>query len=121
MAAEAENELNGPANAYQYINKVRERAFEPDKPLSGLNQLEFRQAIYDERRWELAGEGHRRMDLIRWGILLMWLKSLKGNTYEPELNILPIHVMWPLPGDELRMNPALLESDPTNNGYRKVN
>src|SRR5690606_1657179 len=43
MAAEAENELNGPDNAYQYINKVRERAYEPDKPLSGLSQEEFRQ------------------------------------------------------------------------------
>ena len=30
MAAESENELNGPDNAYQYVNKVRERAFEPD-------------------------------------------------------------------------------------------
>lgn len=118
MAAEAENELNGPANAYQYINKVRERAFEPDKPLSGLTQQQFRQAIYDERRWELAGEGHRKMDLIRWGILVDVVRNLKDNTYTPEANIQPHHIMWPVPGDELRMNPALLESDPTNNGYR---
>jgi hypothetical protein len=26
IAAEAENEVNGPANAYQYVNKIRWRA-----------------------------------------------------------------------------------------------
>ena len=70
MAAERENELNGPDNAYQYVNKVRERAFEPDSPWSGLSQAEFRVKMYDERKYELFAEGHRKQDLIRWGILL---------------------------------------------------
>jgi hypothetical protein len=118
MAAEAENELNGPANAYQYINEVRKRAYEPDKPLSGLSQQQFREAIYDERRWELGGEGHRRMDLIRWGILLDVVKNTEYRVYNPAPNIQPHHVLLPIPVEELRLNPALLESDPTNNGYR---
>ncbi|MFH5832135.1 RagB/SusD family nutrient uptake outer membrane protein [Halalkalibaculum sp. DA384] len=118
MAAEAENELNGPANAYQYINRVRERAYDPDQPLSGLSQEEFRQAIYDERRWELGGEGHRRLDLIRWGILEEVVKDTEYRVYNPAANIEPKHVLLPIPTEELNLNPALLESDPTNNGYR---
>ncbi len=119
MAAEAENELNGPtAEAFQYINAVRERAYEPDQPLAGLSQEAFRQAIYDERRWELGGEGHRRLDLIRWGILLDVVRETEYRVYNPAANIQPYHVLLPIPVEELRLNPALLESDPTNNGYR---
>ena len=118
MAAEAENELNGPAEAYQYINRVRERAYEPDQPLAGLSQQQFREAIYDERKWELGGEGHRRLDLIRWGILLDVVKNTEYRVYTPAANIQPHHVLLPIPVEELRLNPALLESDPTNNGYR---
>jgi len=118
MAAEAENELNGPASAYQYINRVRERAYEPDQPLAGLSQGEFRQAIYDERRWELGGEGHRRLDLIRWGILLDVVQNTEYRVWEPALNIQAHQTLLPIPIEELNLNPALLESDPTNNGYR---
>ena len=118
MAAEAENEVNGPASAYQYINRVRERAYEPDQPLTGLSQDGFRQAIYDERKWELGAEGHRRMDLIRWGILLDVVKSTEYRVYNPAPNIQPYHVLLPIPPEEFILNPALLESDPTNNGYR---
>jgi hypothetical protein len=120
MAAEAENELSGPDLAYQYINKVRERAYEPDKPLSGLSQEQFRQAIYDERKWELAGEGHRRLDLIRWGILLDVVKSTEYRVYDPASFIKPHHVLLPIPVEELELNPKLLESDPSNNGYRAM-
>lgn len=118
MAAEAENELNGPAEAYQYINAVRERAYDPEQPLSGLSQQQFREALYDERKWELAGEGHRRMDLIRWGILLDVVRETRHCAYDPASNIRPHHVKFPIPEEEIELNPALLESDPTNNGYR---
>ena len=119
MAAESENELNGPANAYQYVNKVRERAFEPDKPWSGKTQVTFRTSMYDERKWELCAEQHRRVDLIRWGILL---ETVKNTTYRKwnngPTNIKAKHVKYPIPLNEILRNPKLLESDPTNNGYR---
>lgn len=118
MAAEAENELSGPAGAYQYINAVRERAYDPAQPLAGLSREEFREAIYDERRWELAGEGHRRMDLIRWGILLDVVRNTRHCAYDPAGNIQAHHVKFPIPEEEIQLNPNLLESDPTNNGYR---
>lgn len=120
MAAEAENELNGPENAYPYLNKVRERAYEPDQPYSGLSQEEFRQAVRDERKWELMGEDHRRLDLIRWGILVETIQNAEFNSSfkVASANVQPHHVLWPIPIEEFDLNPVLLESDPTNNGYR---
>jgi len=120
MAAECANELNGPSNAYQYIEPIRKRAYatEAEWKLSGLSQQQFREAIYDERKWELAGECMRRYDLIRWGILLDVVQNLEYRFWTPNLNIKPHHVLLPIPLQELQTNPALLESDPTNNGYR---
>ncbi|RAV28093.1 RagB/SusD family nutrient uptake outer membrane protein [Sinomicrobium soli] len=119
MAAEAENELNGPSEAYSYVNKVRERAFEPDKPWSGMTQEEFRRAMYDERKFELCTEGYRRMDLIRWGILLETVRNTQHRPWNnPADNIQPYHVLLPVPQDEILLNPNLLNTDPTNNGYR---
>ena len=78
LYAEALNEINnGPnATAYAAINMVRRRGF--GVPInvtsntadlaSGMSYEEFRQAVRDERAYELAFEGHRRQDLIRWGI-----------------------------------------------------
>jgi len=120
MAAECENEANGPANAYQYIEPIRQRAYatQAEWELVGLSEQEFREAIYDERKWELAAEAHRRYDLIRWGILLDVVQNLEYRFWEPNVNIRPYHVLLPIPLQELEQNPALLESDPTNNGYR---
>ena len=117
MAAEAANEL-GNAAAFEYLNRVRERAYEPDQPYAGLSQEAFRQALYDERKWELASEGYRRYDLIRWGILVETVQNATYLAFNGPENIRPIHVKAPIPEEELVLNPALLEFDPTNNGYR---
>jgi hypothetical protein len=63
MLAEAINEQTGPGDAYQYINKVRERAHLIG--LSGLSQDGFRTAIRHERRVELAFENDRWFDMKR--------------------------------------------------------
>jgi hypothetical protein len=64
-----------PTNeAYAAINKVRRRAYgnpsnlQPCDFAEGMTQDEFRQAVRKERAYELCFEGHRRMDLVRWGI-----------------------------------------------------
>ena len=66
MAAEAEANIGG-ANAVNHLNQVRERAFNNSRnyPYNGENNL--LEAIYHERRLELAGEGHRFFDLVRTG------------------------------------------------------
>lgn len=71
IAAEAENEINGPANAYQYINTIRKRArVDQNDPtnvadLSRLSQEQFRQAVLLERQHELYEEGFAWYDMKR--------------------------------------------------------
>ena len=63
--AEAINEQRGPADAYQYVNEVRQRA--GVTPFLGMTKEQLRAAILDERGRELYAEGARRQDLIRNG------------------------------------------------------
>ncbi|MDR1762814.1 MAG: RagB/SusD family nutrient uptake outer membrane protein [Dysgonamonadaceae bacterium] len=65
-AAEAVNEAEGPANAYQYINQIRARVGMP--AYSGMTQDQFRERIRNERRIELCFEDHRFFDERRWKI-----------------------------------------------------
>ncbi|MBN2486095.1 MAG: RagB/SusD family nutrient uptake outer membrane protein [Bacteroidales bacterium] len=62
--AEALNEFEGPANAYEALNITRIRSGMPEK--TGLSQEEFRLAVHNERTVELAFENHRYNDLLRW-------------------------------------------------------
>lgn len=70
LYAEALNEAEGPtADAFEALNMVRRRGFgDRDHDLTGLSQEDLRQAIRKERAYELCFEGHRKQDLIRWGI-----------------------------------------------------
>jgi len=86
--AEAINEQSGPANAYQYINPVRERAGVSD--LSGLTQTTMRQAILDERGRELYAEGLRRQDLLRNGSYISTALALGKAAAQPYDTLFPI-------------------------------
>ena len=85
MAAEAENELNGPASAIQYMKPILDRAFpnNPEKVSAlltkyGADKDAFRNGIIDQRGFEFAGEMLRKQDLIRWGILDQKLADTKN-------------------------------------------
>ena len=63
--AEAQNEAVGPdISVYEAINQVRVRSDLPPLP-AGLSQIQMRDAIYRERRVELAFENKRFYDLLR--------------------------------------------------------
>lgn len=66
--AEAENELNGPSGlVYDALNKVRARVGMPDIDQNKYdNKDQLRDLIRRERTVELAGEGFRRADILRW-------------------------------------------------------
>ncbi|MCG8306890.1 MAG: RagB/SusD family nutrient uptake outer membrane protein [Cytophagales bacterium] len=122
--------------AYESVNKVRRRAraLDPDSPatgvdLSGSGGEIFRQQIRNERAWELCFEGHRRYDLMRWGILVDAIRQAgqdmaaigysDQNDYFQAHNIQDKHVLLPIPFNaEISQNPNILNTDPTNNGYR---
>ena len=66
MAAEAHHKKSPSDDnqALQYLNRVRERATLSPLNVTGSDLLD---AIYQERRVELVGEGHRFFDLVRTG------------------------------------------------------
>ena len=66
MAAEADAQSGG-ANAEAYLNEVRARAYGNSNNDYDAIEGPILDAIYDERRKELAGEGHRFFDLVRTG------------------------------------------------------
>ncbi|UGU17630.1 RagB/SusD family nutrient uptake outer membrane protein [Sinomicrobium kalidii] len=98
MAAEAEAQAGSLSTAMEYVNRVRRRAADPDgflkeyidesDPMDGFDastdaanytieeytaaqfsaKEDALKAIYFERKLELAMEGHRFFDLVRWGI-----------------------------------------------------
>lgn len=84
LYAEALNEWKqGPTDdAYRAINMVRRRGFgfpvdtdNSKSDLSGMSYEEFQKAVRNERAYELAFEGHRRQDLVRWGIYYESIKQ----------------------------------------------
>ncbi len=90
MAAEAEIELGNLDQGREYINMVRQRA--KDSAIAGApatyaielypsfaNQDEARAALRMERKLELSGEGHRKFDLVRWGIAASTLNAYLAN------------------------------------------
>ena len=86
MAAEAENALNGPANAKQYLKPILDRAYPAAKVESILadasTQDAFQLTIENQRKFEFAGEGLRKLDLMRWGKLSSTLAETKEKMTE---------------------------------------
>lgn len=109
MYAEALNELNSPTpDAYNAINLVRARARKGatttgPQDLTGLTQSQFRDAVLQERSWELAGEGHRRWDLLRTGKLLA-VAQQQGYAVSDK------YLLFPIPTFERDANPALTQN-----------
>ncbi len=106
IKAEALNERGSQAEAIQLVNRVRERVFDPDRPIPvGLSQAEARQRIRKERLFELTAEAKRRQDLIRWGQYTMaWTHKNESAPYR---------ILMPIPQTQLDANPMLTQ----NPGY----
>lgn len=83
MAAEIENELNGPAGAKKYLEEVRARACGEDAAAAYVAALstkeDFFEAVVKERALEFCGEFLRKADLIRWNRLKESLDAAKAQ------------------------------------------
>lgn len=95
LYAEALNQLGQTAQAYQYVDMVRQRAGlrTLTAAMPGLNQTQFLEQLKHERITELSGEGHRWEDLVRWGDLSAALASRDAgfaNFVKGKNELLPI-------------------------------
>jgi hypothetical protein len=123
MYAEALNETSGtpPQEAIELVNQIRRRAFGlPQNAISArdlwpsmtADTESFRNAIYLERRLELAFEGHRWFDLIRTGTYQTVMNSHFGSSSPYKVE--SYHRLFPVPQQEIDINPLL---KPNNEGY----
>lgn len=88
LLAEAMNENGASANdVLSMLNPIRKRAGLANLDPGVLSsQSAVRQAIADERRLELAFEGHRWFDLVRTGTV----DAEMGETINPNYHVFPI-------------------------------
>ena len=127
LYAEALNEWkHGPTTeAYDAINKVRRRGFgNPDDTSicdlpAGLDEAAFREAVRKERAYELAFEGHRRLDLVRWGIYYKTIQetSNKLSNWYSSANYVVAqyteegkHELMPIPQREMDLCPQFKQN-----------
>ena len=84
MAAEAINELEGPAAAAPYLKPILDRALPAAKVSAYMTKATaskdaFFKAIVEQRAFEFAGESLRKADLIRWNLLKVKMDEAKLN------------------------------------------
>lgn len=133
--AEAMYHIGDENTAREYVNLIRKRARNGNEnilPDITLSNDELLNAIYHERKIELAFEEHRFYDVRRWkiaemtdNIQLHGIKIIKNANGSKSYSIVevdnrsfitPNHYLFPIPNDEIRKN-NLLEQNP---GYDKI-
>lgn len=100
--AEAANELGNTSAAITNINKVRTRAQLPNT--TATTQSALRNAIWQERRVELAMENDRFPDLVRTGQAATYLGPKGFKTGKNEL--------FPIPLDAMNQSNGLFTQNP---------
>lgn len=105
IKAEALNELGQTEEAKEPLNMVRDRV--DLDPVTTSNQQELRQAIWKERRLELAFEHDRWFDLLRTGQAATVMQAHGKDFVEGK------HNLFPIPEEQLRKTPSMRQ----NPGY----
>lgn len=91
MAAEAVNDIDGPAAAAPYLKMIRDRAY-PTAPAkvttfmatATASKAAFFDAVVNERALEFTGEMLRKGDLMRWNLLGTKLAEAKTKLQQLE-------------------------------------
>lgn len=93
-------EASGPtAEAYTAVNTIRNRAGLGDLP-AGLSPEDFRTAVLNERKFELAFEGNRLHDLRRHNLVQATIPTASGLS---DLEV----TFYPIPQREIDLNQGL--------------
>jgi hypothetical protein len=104
MAAEAHNRKNNPDDikALEYLNRVRTRAFGNTDYNTVASGNTLTQLIWNERRLELMGEGHRFFDLVRTGQAADHIDGFVTGKHE----------LFPIPGVEIELTGNIWDQNP---------
>jgi len=110
--AEALNEISGPTTeAINLINQVKGRSHAKLLVLSDYNQSTLRDAILQERGWELFYEGKRRADLIRMNKYDVLVNAYHLRVGEAALIKMPQNKYYTYPQSQVDLNPKLSNAD----------
>ena len=125
LKAEAAVEKNDLTTALTLVNEVREKAkrsidltyvpseldvtkanYKVEPYASFASQEQARQAVRMERRLELALEGHRWFDLVRWGIAVQTMNDFFASeaafhAYYADANMTEDELFFPTPYEEV--------------------
>ncbi len=121
LYAELTNEISGPsADNLKYLNMISERAGVPTYTLADLsNRYDFREAVRNERRLELAFENQRWFDMLRWGTATQTVNNyLKSEPFYSEYiytvnDLADWQTYLPIPVSVVNINPDIAQ----NTGY----
>lgn len=103
MAAEAFNRGSiDDGKAQTYLNRVRRRAFGDMLHDITATGSALTEAIYQERRLELVGEGHRFFDLVRTGRAASEINGFVAGKHE----------LFPIPAIEIQLAGNVWDQNP---------
>ena len=102
MAAEANSRSGNNAKGQEYLNKVRDRAFGDTNHRITVSGQALTDFIWNERRLELLGEGHRFFDLVRTGKAAGKITGFTSNKNE----------IFPIPFEEIQFSNGNWQQNP---------
>jgi hypothetical protein len=102
MAAEANSRSGNNTKGQEYLNKVRDRAFGDTNHRITVTGQALTDFIWNERRVELLGEGHRFFDLVRTGKAVGKITGFTANKNE----------IFPIPFEEIQFSNGNWQQNP---------
>jgi hypothetical protein len=110
LKAEALVEKGDITGAMTLVNQVRARV--KLNPKTAASADAARSVVANERRLELAFEGHRWYDLLRTGTALTTMNAqTDANGNNLNYNVQPYRLLMPIPQAQIDLNPFLVQND----------
>ncbi|MBC6989392.1 MULTISPECIES: RagB/SusD family nutrient uptake outer membrane protein [Hymenobacter] len=115
LQAEALNELGQTSAAVPLVNQVRARVGLAPLTAANFTQSSLRLQMRNERAKELAGEGQRWFDILRWGLLdnQAGIDDLKTRDVDFVNFVLGKSKLLPIPQSDIDIDPNIKQ----NPGY----
>ena len=104
VRAKADRSIDGSYTPVE-LNPMKANYYVGQYPAEGWNQEYARKAVRMERRLELAMEGNRRFDLVRWGNVL----EVVNNYMQSEAKLRPYYEGASISSDEIFLAIPLTE------------